>query len=38
METHPKPYLDVKEEEELASHLIKALNIGYGKLVKMFLV
>jgi len=33
-----QPYLNVKKEEELTSHLIKASNIGYGKLVKMILV
>ena len=27
----PKPYLNVEEEQELATHLIKASNIGYGK-------
>jgi len=27
----PDPYLSVEEEKELATHLIDAANIGYGK-------
>ena len=30
----PKPYLYSEEERELAGYLIKASNIGYGKLVE----
>ena len=27
----PKPYLSTEEEQELATHLIKASSMGYGK-------
>jgi len=33
----PDPYLSVDEEKELATHLIDAANIGYGKTRKYIL-